>query len=115
MQEYKWNKIYNTFNFHLYTNTDKNNGFFKYSGNPDKPFNILNDTDIFIKKLENIIGVPSLLLTDKKTSFYKMSRNIYPLSLLYALEDNSGTIIYYKNSFHSEFKDIGKNPKSKIS
>ena len=83
MQEYKWNKIYNTFNFHLYTNTDKNNGFFKYTGNPDKPFNILNDTDIFIKKLENIIGVPSLLLTDKKTSFYKMSRNIYPLSLLY--------------------------------
>jgi len=114
LQEYQWNKIYNTFDFHLYTNIDKNNGYFKYSGNPDKPFNILNDTDIFLKKLDNIIGIPSLFLIDKKTSFYKISRNIYPLTLLYTFEDESGKIVYYKNAFHCEFKEIGKKVKVKL-
>ena len=109
LQEKQWNKIYNTFDFHLYTNVDKNNGYFKYNGNPDKPFNILKETDISLTKVDNIIGIPTLFLTDKKTSFYKMSRNIYPLTLLYTFEDESGKIIYYKNAFHSEFQQLKVN------
>ena len=43
-------------------------------------------------------------------SFYKLSRNIYPLSLLYSFaSEPNNKIMYYKNSFHSEFKQLDKN------
>ena len=109
IQENEWNRIYNTFNYHLYTNTNINNGYFKYSGNPKKPFSELLKSDKILNKLDNIIGLPLLYYTDKELSFYKLSRNIFPLCLLYNLkEEDSERFTYFKNAFHSDFKGLGK-------
>lgn len=108
-KEKKWTKIYDTFDYHFYTNRNINNGYFRYSGNSNKPFDKLSSSDIILKKLDNIIGIPLVSLVDKTdTSFYKLSRNMYPLSLLYSFEEERGDkILYVKSEFHSEFKKLG--------
>ena len=111
-KEIEWNKIYNTFDYHFYTNRNVNNGYFKYSGNPDKPFEKLLSSDIILKKLDNIIAIPLLYLTDKDKSFYKLSRNMYPLSLLYSFEEEKGNkILYVKSAIHSAFTKLGEGLK----
>ena len=111
-KEKEWNKIYNTFDYHFYTNRKKNKGYFKYSGSPDKPFDELLSSDIILKKLDNIIGIPLIFLTDRNTSFYKLSRNMYPLSLLYSFEEEKDNkILYVKSAIHSAFIKLGEGLK----
>lgn len=112
-KEKEWNKIYNTFDYHFYTNRNINNGYFRYSGNPDKPFEEISSSDKILKKMDNIIGIPLLSSTDKTdSSFYKLSRNMYPLSLFYSFEEEKGEkILYFKKEFHSEFKNLGEGLK----
>ena len=108
IQTEKWNRIFKTFDYHSYTNISVNNGYFKYSGNPSDPFS--NKTDKKLKKFSNIIGLPLIYSTDNQKSFYKLSRNIFPLCLLYSFEVPDTTYTcYIKQAFHSEFSGLGKD------
>ena len=107
VQTEKWERILKTFDYHSYTDISVNNGYFKYSGNPSEPFS--KKTKQIMKKLSNIIGLPLILSTDKQKSFYKLSRNIFPLGLLYSFEIPDTVYTYYiKQSFHSNFIGLGK-------
>ena len=108
IQTEKWNRIFKTFDYHSYTNISVNNGYFKYSGNPSDPFS--NKTEKKLKKFSNIIGLPLIYSTDNQKSFYKLSRNIFPLCLLYSFEVPDTTYTcYIKQAFHSEFSGLGKD------
>ena len=104
-KENKWNKIYNTFNLHLYSNTLHNDGYFKYTGDPYKGFdpNASSKLKKSLMKINNIIGLPLLLLTDNKSNFHNISRNIYTFGICYAMSENIKTNVmhYVKFGFHS--------------
>ena len=110
VQTEKWERILKTFDYHSYTNISVNNGYFKYSGNPSDPFSKKTEkNEQQMKKFSNIIGLPLIFSTDNQKSFYKLSRNIYPLCLLYSAEIPNTTYTYYiKQSFHSNFIGLGK-------
>ena len=104
-KENKWNKIYNTFNLHLYSNTLHNDGYFKYTGDPYKGFdpNASSQLKNSLTKINNIIGLPLLLLTDNKSNFHNISRNIYTIGICFAISENKSTNVmhYIKFGFHS--------------
>ena len=107
VQTEQWERILKTFDYHSYTDFSVNDGYFKYSGNPSDPFS--KKTEQKMIKLSNIIGLPLIFSTDNQKSFYKLSRNIYPLCLLYSAKIPFEPYTYYiKQSFHSNFIGLGK-------